>query len=67
MTLDKSGKLWRGEDFTALAGYIRHFQAEGYPVDQVVEFAGMTEEGGHSATARLLDSPTPPTASSGRT
>ncbi|MGV9795523.1 LacI family DNA-binding transcriptional regulator [Gordonia sp. NPDC003422] len=31
-------------------------------VDQVVEFAGMTEEGGHSATARLLDSPTPPTA-----
>jgi hypothetical protein len=37
MTLDKSGKLWRGEDFADLADYIREFQAEGYPVDQVVE------------------------------
>ena len=37
MTLDKSGKLWRGEDFADLADYLRHFRAEGYPVDQVVE------------------------------
>jgi hypothetical protein len=37
MTLDKSGQLWRGEDFTDLADYIRCFQPEGYPVDQVVE------------------------------
>jgi hypothetical protein len=37
MTLDKSGELWRGEDFADLADYIRHFQAEGYQVDQVVE------------------------------
>ena len=37
MTLDKSGELWRGEGFADLADYIRHFQAEGYPVDQVVE------------------------------
>jgi hypothetical protein len=34
MTLDKSGKLWRGEDF---ADYIREFQAEGYPVSKVAE------------------------------
>jgi hypothetical protein len=37
MALDKSGELWRGEDFADLADYIRHFQAEGYQVDQVVE------------------------------
>jgi erythromycin esterase-like protein len=37
MTLDKSGELWRGEDFADLADYLRHFQAEGYLVDQVVE------------------------------
>jgi hypothetical protein len=36
-TLDKSGQLWRGEDLADLADYIRHFQAEGYQVDQVVE------------------------------
>ena len=37
MTIDKSGKLWRGEDFADLADYIRQFRAEGYPVSKVVE------------------------------
>ncbi|MBG6134410.1 hypothetical protein [Longispora fulva] len=37
MTLNKSGKMWRGEEFADLAEFIRHFQAGGYPVDTVVE------------------------------
>lgn len=37
MTLDKSGKLWRGDDFDDLAAYIRHFKAGGYSVATVVE------------------------------
>jgi hypothetical protein len=37
VTLDKSGKLWRGDDFGDLAEYIRHFKAGGYPVTTVVE------------------------------
>ncbi|XVV15885.1 hypothetical protein ACQP2X_16500 [Actinoplanes sp. CA-131856] len=37
MTLDKSGKLWRGEDFADLAEYVRQFEAGGYPVATVVE------------------------------
>lgn len=37
MTLDKSGKLWHGDNFDDLAEYIRHFKAGGYPVDTVVE------------------------------
>jgi hypothetical protein len=37
VTIDKKGKLWRGEDFADLAEYIREFQAEGYPVSKVVE------------------------------
>jgi hypothetical protein len=37
MTLDRSGELWRGDDFDDLAGYIRHFRAGGYPVATVVE------------------------------
>ncbi|MEV6602412.1 hypothetical protein AB0M36_37025 [Actinoplanes sp. NPDC051346] len=37
MTLDKSGKLWRGEDFADLAECVRDFKAGGYPVTTVVE------------------------------
>jgi hypothetical protein len=37
VTIDKKGKLWRGEDFADLAEYIRELQAEGYPVSKVVE------------------------------
>ncbi|MFI9643132.1 hypothetical protein ACIG87_24280 [Micromonospora sp. NPDC051925] len=37
MALDKSGKLWRGENFDDLAEYIRYFEAGGYPVATVVE------------------------------
>jgi hypothetical protein len=35
--LDRSGKLWRGEDHEDLAEYVREFQAGGFPVAQVVE------------------------------
>jgi hypothetical protein len=37
VTLDKSGKLWRGDDLNDLAEYIRHFKAGGYPVTTVLE------------------------------
>jgi hypothetical protein len=37
VALDKSGKLWRGEDFADLAEYLRHFKAGGYPVAAVRE------------------------------
>jgi hypothetical protein len=37
VTLDKSGRQWRGENFTDLAEYIRHFRAGGYAVAAVVE------------------------------
>jgi hypothetical protein len=37
VTLDKSGKLWRGENFDDLAELIRDHQAGGYPVDTVTE------------------------------
>jgi hypothetical protein len=37
VTLDKSGKLWRGENFEDLAEYVRHYQAGGYPVAKVAE------------------------------
>ncbi|SCF45595.1 hypothetical protein GA0070216_11894 [Micromonospora matsumotoense] len=37
MALDKSGKLWRGENVDDLAEYLRHFAAGGYPVATVLE------------------------------
>ncbi|GIF14926.1 hypothetical protein [Actinoplanes teichomyceticus] len=37
MTLDRSGQLWRGDNFADLAEYIRHFKAGGYPVNTVTE------------------------------
>ncbi|MCP2328221.1 hypothetical protein HDA40_006728 [Hamadaea flava] len=30
--IDKTGRHWRGEDFTDLTDYLRDFQAGGYPV-----------------------------------
>ena len=47
VTLDKSGKLWRGEDFDDLSEYIRSFKAGGYPVATVAE-SRCGECGGHS-------------------
>ncbi|MEV4724747.1 hypothetical protein [Micromonospora humida] len=37
MALDRSGKLWRGENVDDLADYLRYFAAGGYPVNTVVE------------------------------
>src|SRR4051794_27252930 len=37
VALNKSGRLWRGDDFDGLAEYIRHFQAGGYPIATVAE------------------------------
>ncbi|WP_328338575.1 hypothetical protein [Micromonospora sp. NBC_00421] len=37
MALDRSGKLWRGENVDDLAEYLRYFEAGGYPVATVVE------------------------------
>ncbi|MFI7219969.1 hypothetical protein [Micromonospora maritima] len=37
MTLKKTGRLWRGDNFDDLAEYIRFFKAGGYPVSVVVE------------------------------
>ncbi|WP_433216437.1 hypothetical protein [Microtetraspora malaysiensis] len=37
MAIDKSGVLWRGEDFEDLADLIRDFRAGGYVVDRVIE------------------------------
>ena len=37
MALDRSGKLWRGENVDDLAEYLRHFAAGGYPVATVLE------------------------------
>ena len=38
VTLDKSGTLWRGEDFTDLAEFMGAFQAGGYPVAKAAEY-----------------------------
>lgn len=37
VTVDKSGRYWRGEDLADLAEYLRAFQAGGYRVVDVVE------------------------------
>lgn len=36
MTIDKSGKWWKGENFDDLAEYIKLLTAEGYPAEQVI-------------------------------
>jgi hypothetical protein len=37
VAVDKSGELWRGENFEDLAEFVRHFEAGGYPVAVVKE------------------------------
>ncbi len=43
-------------------GFVDTMTAAGYAALATVEFAGMTEEGGYAAAARLLDQPERPTA-----
>ncbi len=37
MAIDRTGKLWRGEDFDDLAACVRTHEAGGYPVAHVIE------------------------------
>jgi ribosomal protein S27AE len=37
MTIDTSGKWWKGTDFADLAEYLRGFTADGYPADEIVQ------------------------------
>jgi hypothetical protein len=37
MTIDKSGKWWKGADFHDLAEYIRLLTTEGYPAEEVIQ------------------------------
>jgi len=37
LTIDKSGRWWKGEDFDDLAEYIRTLTAEGYPAERIVQ------------------------------
>jgi hypothetical protein len=36
MTIDTSGKWWKGADFADLAEYLREYTADGYPAEEVV-------------------------------
>lgn len=38
MAINKTGKLWRGQDYEDLAAYVRTYKAGGYPVARVTEF-----------------------------
>ena len=37
MTIDTSGKWWKGESFEDLADYIRQLTADTYPADRIVQ------------------------------
>jgi hypothetical protein len=37
MTIDKSGKWWRGSEFGDVVQYLREYTADGYPVRSVVQ------------------------------
>ena len=37
MTIDKSGKWWKGTEFRDIAEYLRDQTADGYPADDIVQ------------------------------
>lgn len=45
--IDRSGEMWRGDDFADLAAFIREFEAQGYTVAEVTESV-CAQCGGHA-------------------